>query len=65
MEHVLDIKALRKKHGMTQADLAEAAGVNTATVWRWEKNGVPARGPARAFLERLAADAHPPEAMAS
>ena len=59
MSQTIDIKALRKKHSMSQAELAKAAGVNTSTVWRWEKGGIPDRGAARAFLERLAGDAQP------
>ena len=51
MSQTIDIKALRKKHSMSQAELAKAAGVNTSTVWRWEKGGIPDRGAARAFLE--------------
>ena len=51
----LNLPELRKRNGLTQAALAELAGVDPATVWRWEKEGIPKRGPARAFLEGLAA----------
>ena len=57
MEKVLDLPAIRKKLKLTQADLAKQAGVDVSTVWRWENEGVPERGSARAFLDRLAADA--------
>ena len=33
----LNIRAMRKKAGMTQADLAEAMGVNLSTVGNWER----------------------------
>lgn len=54
---VLDIPAIREKLKLTQAQLAKQAGVDVSTVWRWENEGVPPRGSARAFLERLAEDA--------
>lgn len=52
-ETILDILSIRKALRLTQSQLAEMAGVNLATVWRWENVGVPKRGPARAFLMRL------------
>lgn len=54
MQNEIDLSALRKRHKLTQADLARLAGVDLSTVWRWENEGVPKRGPARAFLENLA-----------
>lgn len=57
MHDDLDIPAIRKTLGLTQADLAKRAGVNITTVWRWENNEVPKRGSARAFLDQLAAEA--------
>lgn len=54
---ILDLPAIRKVLDLTQADLAKRAGVDVSTVWRWENEGVPRRGPARAFLDRLADDA--------
>jgi transcriptional regulator with XRE-family HTH domain len=62
MSDDLDLPALRKKLNLTQADLAKAAGVDVSTVWRWENDGVPSRGPARAFLDRLVEDARKAEA---
>ena len=57
MEHAIDLVAIRSALGLTQAALAEQAGVDVATVWRWENEGIPTRGPAKAFIERLAKDA--------
>ena len=57
MHTTLDIPAIRKKLRLSQAELARQAGVNVSTVWRWENEKIPARGLARAFLERLADDA--------
>lgn len=53
----LDIPAIRKALNLTQSQLADMAGVNLSTVWRWENDGVPKRGPARAFLDRLKVEA--------
>lgn len=57
MEQIIDIASIRSTLGLTQAELAAQAGVDVATIWRWENNGIPKRGPARAFIERLAKDA--------
>lgn len=57
MQSELDLPKIRQCLGLTQADLARQAGVDVSTVWRWENDGVPSRGSARAFLDRLAADA--------
>ena len=66
MSEILDLPLIRRKLKITQADLAKQAGVDVSTVWRWENDGVPERGPARAFLERLAADtAHLPDPIPS
>lgn len=48
----LDIPAIRALHGLTQQGLADLAGVNLSTVWRWE-NGNPPKGTAKALLLRL------------
>lgn len=53
----LDIPAIRKALNLTQTQLAEMAGVNLSTVWRWENDGIPKRGPARALLNRLNSEA--------
>lgn len=58
MEHVhIDLAAIRRSLKLTQPQLAEMAGVNLSTVWRWENEGVPKRGAAKAFIDRLIADA--------
>lgn len=56
-ETTLDIPAIRKALNLTQSQLADMAGVNLSTVWRWENDGVPKRGPARALLDRLKVEA--------
>ena len=61
----LSLPEIRKALNLTQADLAKEAGVDVSTVWRWENEGVPSRGPARAFLDRLAADARRKTAVAA
>jgi DNA-binding transcriptional regulator YiaG len=65
MSSAPDIPAIRKTLGLTQADLAKQAGVDVSTVWRWENEGVPERGLARAFLDRLASDAAKAKARAA
>ncbi len=50
----IDVKKIRADMGITQKELADLAGVNLSTVWRWE-NGSPPRGPALRFLENLGA----------
>lgn len=57
MPNQIHLPTIRADLGLTQAKLAEQAGVNITTVWRWENEGIPEKGPARAFLERLAEDA--------
>lgn len=53
MENELDIKALRKELGdISQAQLADAMGVDQSTVSNWE-NGQRPRGPARKLLLSL------------
>ncbi|WP_421565934.1 helix-turn-helix domain-containing protein [Ochrobactrum sp. EDr1-4] len=56
-EAPLDIPAIRKALNLTQSQLAGMAGVNLSTVWRWENDGIPKRGPARALLDRLNVEA--------
>ncbi|MER8846017.1 helix-turn-helix domain-containing protein [Mesorhizobium australicum] len=56
MEHPIDVRAIRAKLGLTQAQLGEAVGVDQSTVSNWE-NGMPPRGPARKVLQTLAASA--------
>ncbi len=53
MEQALDVKTIRSSLGLTQAQLAEAVGVDQSTVSNWE-NGAPPRGPAKLLLQNLA-----------
>lgn len=62
-ERQLDIRAIRAAYGLTQQGLADMAGVNLSTVWRWE-NGKPPRGTALALLLRLRDEAPKREAAA-
>lgn len=55
MQADLDIPAIRDAYGLTQQGLADVAGVNLSTVWRWE-NGNPPKGTARALLLKMAAE---------
>lgn len=55
-EEQIDIPAIRAACGLTQQGLADMAGVNLSTVWRWE-NGNPPRGAAKVLLLRLRDDA--------
>ena len=50
----LDIKTLRQRLNLSRAELASQAKVDVSTICRWENEGVPKRGAARAFLENLA-----------
>jgi DNA-binding transcriptional regulator YiaG len=53
MENELDIKTIRENlGGVTQAQLADALGVDQSTVSNWE-NGQRPRGPARKLLLSL------------
>lgn len=56
MKPTIRIEELLSKLKLTQSELAEKAGVNVLTVWRWKKYGVPTRGSAQALLERLDQD---------
>ncbi len=58
MEDDLDVKALRARLKLTQAQLGEAVGVDQSTVSNWE-NGSPPRGPARKLLVKLASRKRP------
>lgn len=52
-----ELYAIRLKLGMSQVQLAEHLQVNIATIWRWENDGVPAKGAARGIINRLAKEA--------
>lgn len=57
MQRTFRIDDLLTRLRLTQAQLAEKAGVTTMTVWRWKKYGIPENGPARALLMRMAEEA--------
>jgi len=44
------IRELRAQLGESQAAFAARLGVTQPTIWRWEKNGVPADVRTQAFL---------------
>lgn len=48
----LDLKKLRSVRGWTQQQAADFFGVDKATFWRWENEGLPDRGPSRRAIER-------------
>lgn len=52
MQDTVDVKSIREKLGLTQAQLGEAVGVDQSTVSNWE-NGKSPSGPARRILESL------------
>ena len=52
MTQDIDIKALRAARKWTQDEMAAHFGVDKATVWRWENQGVPDRGTTRRAIER-------------
>lgn len=59
METNLDIRSFRKARKWSQQRLAEELGVNTSTVWRWEKDGAGVNGVVEQAILRLA-EKHPP-----
>lgn len=54
-----DIRALRRSHGWTQADLAAMLGTDAVTVSRWERGASRPRPSAVARLRELAAPVPP------
>lgn len=54
---VNEVAKLRKKLDKTQPEFAELVGVQVMTIWRWEKFGLPTRGPSlklyRQFREKV------------
>jgi DNA-binding transcriptional regulator YiaG len=63
MEHDLDVRAIRARLGLTQAQLSEELGVDQSTVSNWE-NGTSPRGPARKLLQALSERPAAPKAQA-
>lgn len=47
---VVDVQAVRKELGMSQADFADAFGISVATLRNWEQGRRIPRGPARLLL---------------
>lgn len=54
----------RKRLGLSQAELGKHFGVNIATIWRWENEGVPTQGAAAGAIEKWVADNVQSEAAA-
>lgn len=52
----LEIRALREKLGWTQMALAEAVGVTSNTVARWERGEMAISEPAARLLQKIAAE---------
>lgn len=46
----------RKRLGLSQAELGRHFGVNIATIWRWENEGVPSQGAASGAVAKWVAD---------
>lgn len=49
----IEPKQLRKLLNLTQHEMAALLGVHKATVWRWEKYGIPPRGTVAYLLDSL------------
>jgi len=47
----LDVKAIRKRLGMTQTQFAAAFGISLGTLRHWERGDRTPRGPARVLLQ--------------
>lgn len=50
-----EIKAVRKRFGMSQSILAHTLGMSKESVSKWERNEIKPRGPALRILNTLAA----------
>ena len=50
----VDVKAIRKKVGMTQSDFASAFGISLGTLRHWERGDRKPRGPALVLLNIVA-----------
>ncbi|WP_246515977.1 helix-turn-helix domain-containing protein [Microvirga aerilata] len=51
--YVIDVQAIRKKTGLTQAAFASRVGVPVATLRNWEQRHRSPTGPARVLLAML------------
>jgi putative transcriptional regulator len=49
--HRLDVKAIRRKAGMTQGQFASSFGIGLGTLRHWEQGDRSPRGPARILLK--------------
>ena len=58
----VDVKAIRRRLGKSQAEFARLIGVSVATLQNWEQGRRRPEGPARALLKVAAAN---PEAVAA
>jgi putative transcriptional regulator len=56
----IDVRAIRRAAGMTQAEFAAAYQFSVRTVQQWERGAKRPSGPARALLRAIKAD---PEAL--
>jgi len=56
----VEIRALRGKLGWTQMALAEAIGVTSNTVARWERGEMAISEPAARLLQKIAAEQQSP-----
>jgi putative transcriptional regulator len=56
----IDVRAIRRTAGMTQAQFAEAFEFSIRTVQEWERGAKKPSGPARTLLRAIKAD---PEAI--
>jgi putative transcriptional regulator len=52
-----DVKAIRKKYGLSQSKFAEMLGISLGTLRNWEQGRRKPEGPARILL--FVADKHP------
>jgi putative transcriptional regulator len=59
--HEIDVKRIRAKLGMTQAQFAQAFGFSVDTLRHWEQGRRMPEGPARAYLKVID---HAPKAVA-
>lgn len=55
-ERPIDIAAVRKRAGLTQAEFSRQIGVSAATLRNWEQGRRKPEGPARILLAMLARD---------
>ncbi len=54
----VDVKAIRARVGMSQAEFASAFGMSLGTLRHWERGDRTPRGPARVLLNVIAKEPH-------